>query len=33
MGSGRQPPQLTLLWPFQVTEAVEERDAVPGPLG
>lgn len=33
LGSGRQPPQLTLVWPFQVTEAVEERGAVPGPPG
>lgn len=27
------PPQLTLVWPFQVTEAVEERDTAPGPPG
>lgn len=27
------PPQLTLVWPFQVTEVVEEQGAAPGPPG
>lgn len=27
------PPQLTLVWPFQVTEAVQERSAAPAAPG